>query len=207
VPAVLEAWYPGQEDGNAVAAILFGDANPSGKLPITFPRSVKNTLARNPQQYPGDGHSVQYTEELEVGYRGYQSNHVDPLFPFGFGLSYTTFAYSNLKIVTASDSAHTAAISFRITNTGHRSGAEVAQLYISFPSIPEGNEPPRQLKGFRKITLAPGQSQDITIALDSAAFSYWSLRQHSWRVQPGTYSISVGSSSADLPLTASIVLH
>ncbi|MES2391216.1 MAG: glycoside hydrolase family 3 C-terminal domain-containing protein [Acidobacteriota bacterium] len=206
VPAVLEVWYPGQEDGNAVAAVLFGDVNPSGKLPITFPRSVKNTLASKPAQYPGDGHTVQYTEGLEVGYRAYQANHVQPLFPFGFGLSYTTFSYSNLT-VSAPSAAHSAEVHFRLTNTGHRKGAEVAQLYVNFPSIPEGNEPPRQLKGFRKITLAPGESRDVTIPLNTAAFSYWSAKQHAWSVQPGTYNILVGSSSEDLPLTAPITMH
>jgi beta-glucosidase len=204
VPAVLEAWYPGEEDGNAVADVLFGDANPSGKLPITFPRSAKDTLASNLAAYPGDGKTVQYSEGIEIGYRWYDTHHVDPLFPFGFGLSYTTFAYSDLKVTPGKPDTHTAQVSFRITNTGHRKGAEVAQLYVGFPSIASGDEAPHQLKGFRKLLLAPGASREVTVPLDASSFSYWSVADHTWHIQPGTYTISAGSSSRDLPLKESI---
>lgn len=207
VAAVLEAWYPGEEDGNAIADVLFGDVNPSGKLPITFPASVQQTFAQNPAYYPGDGHKVRYGESIEVGYRWYQSQNVQPLFPFGFGLSYTTFSFSDLKVVPGSTGSHSAEVHFRITNTGRRAGAEVAQVYVGFPSLAEGNEPPRQLKGFRKITLAPGKSQEIVVPLHAQAFSYWSVKNHTWRVEPGKYKIMVGSSSQDLPLTAPVLMQ
>ncbi|HEX3660315.1 MAG TPA: glycoside hydrolase family 3 C-terminal domain-containing protein [Acidobacteriaceae bacterium] len=205
VAAVLEAWYPGEEDGNAVADVLFGDVNPSGKLPMTFPKSVDQTLARNRAWYPGNGQQVDYHEGLEVGYRWYQAQHVEPLFPFGFGLSYTTFSMADLK--AAPGKMHAAQVTLRVTNTGQRAGAEVAQVYIGFPPIAEGNEPPLQLAGFRKVMLAPGESKAITMTLEPRAFSYWSLADHGWQVQPGEYTIEAGSSSADLPLHATITLR
>jgi beta-glucosidase len=207
VAAVLEAWYPGEEDGDAVADVLFGKVNPSGKLPITFPTSAEQTPARDPSSYPGDGHAVHYTEGIEVGYRWYQSHNAQPLFPFGFGLSYTTFSFSDLKVAPGAAGSHSAEVRFRVTNTGHQAGAEVAQVYVGFPSLTEGNEPPRQLKGFSKIHLAPGESREVTIRLDANAFSYWSVKNHAWRIQPGGYTILAGSSSQDLPLSASLDLQ
>lgn len=207
VAAVLEAWYPGEEDGNAVAEVLFGDVNPSGKLPITFPKSVKDTLARDPAQYPGDGHTVHYSEGLEVGYRWFQSHKVEPLFPFGFGLSYTTFSYSGLTVAAGPVGTHTATVRFRVTNSGAVKGAEVAQVYLGFPHVAAGDEAPRQLKGFRKIMLAPGESREVTVPLDARAFSYWSVKDHDWRIEPGTYSIMAGSSSQDVPLAGSIAMQ
>jgi beta-glucosidase len=207
VAAVLEAWYPGEEDGNAVAAVLFGDVNPSGKLPLTFPKSVKDTVARDPAEYPGNGHTVQYSEGLEVGYRWYQSHQVEPLFPFGFGLSYTRFSYSGLTVVAGRPGAHTATVRFHVTNIGKRQGAEVAQVYVGFPRIEAGEEAPRQLKGFRKIMLAPGESREVVVALDARAFSYWSIKDHDWRVQPGAYSIMAGPSSQEVPLVSSIAMQ
>ena len=203
VPAVLEAWYPGEEDGDAVADVLTGKVNPSGKLPLTFPRSVDQTLAKNPAQYPGVGGAVHYTEALDVGYRGYTANNVAPLFPFGFGLSYTTFSFDNLKVTKAPNS-DSAVVSFKVTNTGKVAGAEVAQLYLGFPNIAEGNEPPIQLKGFRKVTLSPGESKSVELKLDPHSFSYWSVQSHAWKVAPGTFQVMVGDSSADTPLKGTI---
>jgi beta-glucosidase len=203
VPVVLEAWYPGEEDGNAVADVLFGKVNPSGKLPLTFPKSVDDTLARNPEQYPGNGKTVHYSEGLEVGYRAFQANNIAPLFPFGFGLSYTTFAYSDLTIQPAS-AKHTVKVEFRITNTGSRAGAEVAQLYVTFPPIREGNEPPKQLKGFKKVMLSPGESKVVVLTLNPRAFSYWSENAHAWKIAPGDFQVQIGGSSADAPLSAAI---
>jgi len=207
VAAVLEAWYPGEEDGNAVAETLFGDVNPSGKLPLTFPKNVRDTVARDPAEYPGDGHTVQYSEGLEVGYRWYQSHKVEPLFPFGFGLSYTTFSYSGLTVAAGRAGTHTATVRFRVTNTGKRKGAEVTEVYVGFPRVEAGDEAPRQLKGFRKIMLSPGESREVVVALDARAFSYWSIKDHDWRIQPGTYAIMAGSSSEEVPLTSSIVMQ
>jgi beta-glucosidase len=205
VPAVLEAWYPGEEDGNAVADVLFGKVNPSGKLPLTFPRSAEDTLASNPAQYPGDGTTVHYSEGLEVGYRAYQAHHMEPLFPFGFGLSYTTFSFSSIKATSTANGE--ADVSFRVTNTGTRPGAEVAELYLDFPPIAEGDEPPHQLKGFDKVMLKPGESQTVELKLDRRSFSYWSERTHSWTLAPGSFRVSVGDSSANTPLAATVTVR
>lgn len=206
VPAVLEAWYPGEEDGNAVADVLTGKFDPSGKLPLTFPRDVDQTLARNPEQYPGVDGTAHYTEGLEVGYRGYTAGNITPLFPFGFGLSYTSFSFADLKVAHASGS-DSASVSLKITNTGKVAGAEVAQLYLRFPNIAEGNEPPIQLKGFRKVQLNPGESKTVELKLDAHSFSYWSVQSHAWKVAPGTFRVMVGDSSANTPLKGTISIQ
>lgn len=206
VPAVLEAWYPGEEDGNAVADVLFGKVNPSGKLPLTFPRSVEDTLAANPEQYPGNGVTVRYSEGLDVGYRAYQAHDVTPLFPFGYGLSYTSFQFSDLKLAMQPGRGH-AVVSFRVTNTGRRAGAEVAQLYLGFPPIAEGNEPPLQLKGFSKVMLNPGESKTVRLQLGPRAFSFWSVSRHAWQIASGTFHVMVGDSSANTPLQTSLTIR
>jgi beta-glucosidase len=206
VPAVLEAWYPGEEDGRAVAEILLGDVNPSGKLPLSFPRSVEDTLASNPQQYPGVDGVVHYSEGLEVGYRGYAAHHVPPLFPFGFGLSYTQFSFDGLKVTQQTGSAN-ATVSFRVTNTGKRAGAEVAQVYLGFPAIDEGNEPPVQLKGFRKVMLNAGETKTVELKLDERSLSYWSEKTHGWQIAHGEFEVMVGDSSANTPLQASLTVR
>ena len=205
VPAVLEAWYPGEEDGNAVADILFGKVDPSGKLPVTFPRRIEDTLAAHPDQYPGDGRTVRYSEGINVGYRAISAHGVTPLFPFGYGLSYTAFQFSDLKVALQRGRA-VATASFHVTNTGKRAGAEVAQLYLGFPPIAAGNEPPLQLKAFRKVTLKAGETQFLELELDSRAFSFWSEESHAWQVVPGTFHVMVGDSSANTPLTADLKL-
>lgn len=199
VPALLEAWYPGEEDGNAVARVLFGEVNPSGKLPVSFPATEADTLARDPEQYPGNGNEVHYSEGIFVGYRWYEHENIQPLFPFGYGLSYTTFAYSN-PAVANDDKNGKVTLTFELKNTGKVAGAEVAQVYVGFPHIPEGNEPVRQLKGFRKVMLEPGEMKQVTIELGPRAFSYWSREKHDWQVAAGTYKIMIGSSSADIRL-------
>ena len=204
VPAVLEMWYPGEEDGNVLGDILFGNTDPSGKLPITFPQQVNDTLARNPTQYPGNGTTVHYTEGIQVGYRWYETQHIQPLFSFGFGLSYTNFAFSDLKLLHVDASTHAVTLQFQLKNVGRYPGAEVAQLYVGFPKINEGNEAPEQLKGFQRVPLQPGQSKTVAMTLDARSFSYWSLRDHAWRIQPGTYVLMVGSSSANISLRSSI---
>lgn len=206
VAAVLEAWYPGEEDGNAVADVLFGKIDPSGKLPLTFPRKVEDTLAAHPDQYPGNGVTVHYNERLDVGYRAYQAHDVTPLFPFGYGLSYTTFRFSDLKTAMQPGRGH-AIVSFRVTNTGKRAGAEVAQLYLGFPPIPEGNEPPLQLKGFSKVRLKAGVSKTVHLQLDLRDFSCWSVSAHAWQIARGTFQVMVGDSSANTPLHASLIVR
>jgi beta-glucosidase len=204
IPAVLEAWYPGEEDGNAVANVLFGDVNPSGHLPVSFPRTVADTLAHSPNQYPGDHHTVHYSEGLDVGYRWFQQNHTEPLFPFGYGLSYTSFRLSDLKVQQRP--GELTLVSCELTNVGNRDGAQVAQLYIGFPPIAEGDEPPLQLKGFTKVMLKAGGSRTLSWQLPMRAFSYWSVAHHQWQVAQGSFDIHVGFSSENLPLQQSISL-
>jgi beta-glucosidase len=194
VPAILEAWYPGEEDGNAVAAVLFGDVNPSGKLPVTFPVSVSDLATNTPAQYPGVNGIENYSEGVFVGYRYFDANKIAPLFPFGHGLSYTTFSYS--QAATFITPAATSVL-FDVTNTGTVAGSEVAQVYVSLSApVPE---PPLQLKGFKKLTLQPGETAHVQITLDSRAFSYWDVVSHAWVVAPGR--IMIGSSSRDIRLS------
>jgi len=206
VQGVVETWYPGQEDGNAVASVLFGDVDPSGKLPITFPKSMTDTPIQSAAQWPGitqyndsvGPHSI-YSEGLLVGYRWYDAKGIQPLFPFGYGLSYTSFGYSALSVTATSSGA---TVSFTVTNTGKRQGSEVAQVYVGAPAA--SGEPPKQLKGFQKVSLEPGASTRVTLSLDSRAFQQWSTSTHTWTTTHGTYTLMVGGSSATLPLKASI---
>ena len=205
VPAVLEAWYPGEEDGNVVADLLFGNADPSGKLPITFPKAESDTPAHTPQQYPGVNSTATYSEGLQVGYRWYDAQNIAPLFPFGYGLSYTTFAFSKFITVETKGISHSFGILVDVTNTGPRAGAEVVQVYIAAPSA--ASEPPKQLKGFAKVSLQPGETKQVSVALDPRAFSIWDTKTSQWTTVPGKYIVLVGDSSRDLPLTGSVTVH
>jgi beta-glucosidase len=201
VAAVLEAWYPGTELGDAIAGVLFGDANPSGHLPITFPVSEADLpTAGSPLQQSDTSAELQYSEGLKIGYRWYDSQRIAPLFPFGFGLSYTTFKYSGLSV--SGNPRDGATVKFTVTNTGGRAGADVAQVYVRFPQT--AGEPPRQLKGYKRVSLAPGASTQVTIALDRRAFSYWDPAFRAWSVAPGCYGISAGNSSRTLPLSGQV---
>ncbi len=210
VPVILEAWYPGEEDGHAVAAVLFGDVSPSGKLPITFPRSLADLPASTPEQYPGMNGVAKYTEGVFVGYRHYDAKGIKPLFSFGYGLSYTTFAYKHLHIspnhIAAKSAGATVAVDFDVTNSGGRAGAEVAELYLGFPRSRAVPEPPKQLKGFEKLRLEPGQSRHVRIVLNSRSFSYWDTRIQGWAVMPGVYRILAGSSSRDIRLGGQVTV-
>ncbi|MGC2421376.1 MAG: glycoside hydrolase family 3 C-terminal domain-containing protein [Candidatus Acidiferrales bacterium] len=212
VPALLEAWYPGEEDGNAVAAVLFGDVNPSGKLPVTFPKSLADLPANTPEQYPGVNNTVHYTEGVFVGYRHFDADSIEPLFPFGFGLSYTTFAYKNLAIspgtiTLTGDATPAVNVEFDVTNTGKVAGSEVAELYVGLPSTDDVPEPPRQLKGFDKVNLKPGETRHVRLALDARAFSYWDVKAHAWAVMPGTAKVMVGASSRDIRLDGAVTIE
>jgi beta-glucosidase len=205
VPAVVEAWYPGEEDGNAVAHVLFGNVNPSGKLPITFPKADGDVPAHTPEQYPGVNGTATYSEGLKVGYRWYDSQGIAPLFPFGYGLSYTTFKFSNLTVNPPRLSASIQiTVTADVTNTGKRTGAEVAQVYVAFPQA--AGEPPRQLKGFEKVSLKPGQTKTVTFKLGPRAFSMWDTAHQRWTTVAGQYGIAVGDSSRDLPLQGSVTV-
>jgi beta-glucosidase len=199
VQAVLEAWYPGTELGNAVAGVVFGDASPSGHLPITFPVSEADLpTAGSPLQQSDDSPELDYSEGLKIGYRWYDSQGIAPLFPFGYGLSYTSFQYSGLKVTGNPRDGVTA--TFTVKNTGKRAGADVAQVYVGFPAV--AGEPPRQLKGYKRVSLNPGASTKVTVSLDRRAFSYWDPAFTSWVVAPGCYTVSAGDSSRTLPLSA-----
>jgi beta-glucosidase len=202
VKGILEEWYPGQEDGNASAAVLFGDVNPSGKLPVTFPNSLSDVPASAPQQWPGVHGQVQYAEGVLVGYRWYDAKQIAPLFPFGYGLSYTTFSFSNLIVAPQPAVCNrTITVDADVANTGLRAGAEVVQLYLGGPAAT--GEPPRQLQRFQKVMLQPGQTQHVHFTLDPRAFSYWNEQANGWVIAGGTYQVLVGDSSRSLPLQGS----
>ncbi len=215
VPAILEAWYPGEEDGNATAAVLFGDVNPSGKLPITFPANAGQLPAHTVREYPGvpaAGHRnlvVHYSEGVFVGYRYYNEHHFKPAFPFGYGLSYTTFRFSNLNIkrppLNAAGQGYLR-VTFTVANTGRRAGTEVAQLYLGYPSSNRVPEPPQQLRAFARVALRVGQSKQVTLSVPADTMRYWSRSRRSWRTLAGAYRIMVGDSSANLPLQTTIRL-
>lgn len=211
VPAILEAWYPGEEDGNAVAAILFGDFNPSGKLPITFPRNLEDVPANTPEQYPGVNGVAHYSEGVFVGYRHYDSRGIDPLFAFGHGLSYTSFSYDDLAISLdracfADEPNQTFVVDLDVTNTGKLAGGEAVQLYVGMPSTDDLPQPPEQLKRFQKVYLAPGETTHVQFVLDARSLSHWETAVHSWAVTPGLYQIMVGSSSRDIRLQGQIAV-
>jgi beta-glucosidase len=201
VPALLHAWYPGENGGQALGEILFGQVNPSGKLPITMEKS----LADNPTtaNYPttSDALSIRYTEGLFVGYRGYEENHIQPQYPFGYGLSYTTFAYSDLKIAPPQLNGNNhVTVSFTVTNTGNLAGAEIAELYVGQQNPPI-TRPIKELKGFQKVFLQPGASQKVSLELDQRSVAYFNTTIHQWDGLPGTYNVLVGASSQDIRLS------
>ena len=203
VPAVLYVWYPGMEGGNALANVLFGDVNPSGKLPCTFPKRLEDSPAHAMGNYPGKDGNVRYDEGLLVGYRWFDTKNVDPLFSFGHGLSYTKFEYSNLRLTQARDGMVTA--EFEVKNVGVRGGNEVAQLYVQHlkPRLPR---PVKELKGFRKIFLNVGESQKLSIALERSAFAFYDPERRAWAAEKGDYNIIIGASSRDIRLQESVRL-
>ena len=196
VPGLIQAWYPGQDGGTALAKILYGEVNPSGHLPVTFERRWEDNPVHD-SYYPEPGtKKVVYKEGVFVGYRGYEKKGVKPLFPFGYGLSYTTFKYGNLQSTPTS-------VSFDVTNMGQREGATVAQVYVGAPnsSVPR---PAKELKGFAKVNLKPGETQHVTVPLDDRSFSYYDVGSKSWKVDKGTYEIMVGSSSEQVEVKGTV---
>lgn len=221
VPAILEAWNPGEEDGNAVADLLFGLANPSGKLPVTYPVAKVDTPTNTIERYPGIGTGVldsngrvipqvYYAEGLKMGYRWYDDQGIKPQFAFGHGLSYTNFEISKLVVTPQTvDGSKPIRVSFFVKNTGNVAGAEVPQVYLGLPK--EANEPPKRLVGFKKISLAPGEVQRITITIDPAAsnhpLSIWVAGADAWTTLDGEYQVYVGNSSDNIMLTDSITVR
>ena len=201
-PALLEAWYGGQAGGRALAEVLFGDQNPAGHLPITWERRAEDNPTFNNYYPQDDGIQVQYKEGIFVGYRGYEKNGTKPLFPFGFGMSYTSFSFSNLKVQSGRGTDFAVA-DFDVTNTGRRPGATAAQVYVSEPAAKEPR-PAHELKGFERVELNPGQTKHVSIPLDARAFAWYNPQTHAWTVDAGRFSIAVGDSVETLPLTGTI---
>ena len=204
VRGLLAMWYPGQRFGSAAAALLFGDVNPSGKLPQTYPRRLEDGPVRTPEQYPGTEGKAVYSEGLGVGYRWYDAQGIEPLFPFGFGLSYTTFDIAGLRIEPGPRRTTRARLRFTVSNTGERAGAEVPQVYVRFPR--RSGEPPKQLKGFDKVALGRGESETVTLTLGRRAFSRWDAETDGWVVDRGCYRILVGRSSRDILQRATVAV-
>ena len=250
VPAVLEAWYPGMEDGNAVANLLYGKVNPSGKLPMTFGATEREAAFATEKQYPGTRQDTgkpggpgpygngskqliaQYTEGLKMGYRWYEANKVKPVFPFGFGLSYTTFKYGDLKVKSVRGEGAGPGtpkgkgkkdlsgidVSFTITNTGKVAGKEAAQVYLTLPD--KAGQPAKRLVNFEKVDLKPGESKRVNLRINQAdsnhPFSYFipkdpdnlaNWAEGEWATAKGKYRVHVGGSSADTPLVKDVPLN
>lgn len=204
VPAIVDMWYGGQEGGNAIADVLFGEANPSGKLPVSFVKEWKDSPAYG--HYPGENLQVEYAEGIYVGYRYFDTKKVEPLFPFGYGLSYTKFDYSDLKISpTEASSGKPVEVSLRVRNSGSRSGAEVVELYVhdGHASV---DRPVQELKGFRRVELAAGESKTVSFTLDRSAMAFYSTAKKDWVAEPGRFDVLVGSSSRDIRVKGSFVL-
>jgi hypothetical protein len=203
VAGVFENWYGGGETGAATAALIFGTVDPSGKLPVTFPVSLSQVPAQTEAQWPGTSAGVDFSEGVDIGYRWYQSAGITPLFPFGYGLSYTSFSFSNLS-VGAFNANGVATVTAKITNTGSKAGADVAQLYVGDPAA--SDDPPEQLRAFQRVNLAAGASATVTFPINIHDLASWSSTANAWEAQAGTYSIKVGDSSTNLPLTGSTSL-
>lgn len=206
-PALLQAWYPGQEAGNALADILFGQVNPSGKLPVTFDRNLdESAVAHSYYADPPQSKKVKYSEGVFLGYRHYDKAGSKPAFPFGYGLSYTTFKYGNLSVSPqSSDLAVPVMVSFDVTNTGSREGAEVAEVYVGDGHAPV-TRPVKELKGFSKVMLKPGETRQVQVSLDRRAFSYYDVEKKDWVAAPGEFTILIGGSSDNTPLRGAFIL-
>jgi len=208
-PALVEMWYGGQEGGHALASILFGDVNPSGKLPVSFPKEWKDSPAA--ANYPGENLKVNYAEGIYVGYRYFDTKNVEPQFPFGFGMSYTSFAYSDLEVIRSIEivdnvAAFKAFVSVKVKNTGSRAGAEVVQLYLH-DGYAKIDRPVHELKGFQRVELKPGETRKVRFQLHRADLSYWSPEKKDWVADPGTFEIQIGASSRDIRLHAPLELR
>jgi beta-glucosidase len=210
IPALLEAWYPGQQGGDALAQILFGEFNPSGRLPISIERRWEDNASHD-SYYPKAGSKkVEYSEGIFVGYRHFDKSSTKPLFPFGYGLSYTSFAYKNLMITPPSANQHSTdkqvTLTFDVTNTGARAGADIAEIFVGDHHAPVPR-PVKELKGFAKVNLSPGETKTVTVKLDRRAFSYFDVDQHAWTLAPGDFDLFVARSATDIELTGKVAVH
>jgi len=207
VKGVVEMWYPGIGGAQALANILFGEVNPSGKLPVTFAKDdaqLPHPVVPGLEGVPADGqhHDVKpfdlrYTEGARVGYKWFESTHRQPLFPFGFGLSYTTYSYSGLTVDDARRTVH-----FAVKNTGAREGTEIAQVYVALPSA--AHEDYKRLVAWKRVKLAPGESKDVTLTLNPLYLSVFNTEKDGWQLLPGDYKVLLGASSSETPLSATL---
>jgi len=203
VQGIFETWYSGEEGGKSAARLLFGEVNPSGHLPISWEEKITDNPSYN-SYYPDAGtNKIVYREGIFVGYRGYEHNHVEPLYPFGYGLSYTTFSFSNLKSSPVVDGHFT--VTFDVTNTGKRAGATVAQLYVGEGS-PTVERPAKELKGFERVMLQPGETKHVTLNLNPRSFSYFDVKSSNWQANAGTYNLLLGDSSQNIQQKTTIQL-
>jgi beta-glucosidase len=211
VPAILENWFGGQEQGNAIADVLWGDVNPSGSLPVTFPRSDRETpiTFRNDRlQYPEINDQTEYKEGVFIGYRGYEEFNLAPRWAFGHGRSYTSFRYSRLRVPRGpqTPSMGDVEVSFRLTNTGRRRGTEIAQVYVGELPTAAVETPAKNLAGWARATLDPGESERVTVTLDPKALSYWDVGTHAWATPAGPVRIQVGASATNIRLRNAITV-
>lgn len=204
VPAILEAWYLGEQGGNSVADVLFGDVNPSGRLPDTL--AARREDYPDYGNYPGSDGQVHYAEGIFVGYRHFDRHNIEPLFPFGHGLSYTTFEYGDLQVTPDRIAAEEkATVTLTVSNTGQRAGEEVVQLYVHDPA-PQVEKPVRELKRFARVALEPGESKTVTFEVDAPALAYCDVPGKQWRADAGRYELHVGASSRDIRLRGTLEL-
>ncbi len=204
VAGVIQAWFPGQECGNSIADVLFGAVNPSGKLTQTYPKRLQDNPAFI--NYPGENGHVRYGEGIYVGYRYYEKKEIAPLFPFGFGLSYTSFQYANLRLSTRTlEPDQPLSVSLDVTNAGTRSGQDIVQLYVHDAQA-SVSRPLKELKGFAKLALQPGETKTVTLELERDALAYWDDAQHAWVAEAGEFEVLVGCSSQDIRLRESFRL-
>jgi beta-glucosidase len=205
VEGIVEAWYPGSGGGAAIARVLFGDVDPGGRLPATFPRRARDLpTAGNRRRYPGVADTVHYSEGVLVGYRWYDQRRIAPAFPFGHGLSYTRFAFGDLRVRRRGKGA---LASIAVRNVGGRAGIAVPQLYLGLPGARGRVQPHLQLKGFKSLTLGRGGRTRVSFRLDERAFSYWNARHDRWQVAPGCYRVLVGRSSRDIVARRTIAIN
>lgn len=204
VPVIIEAWYPGMEGGHAIADIIFGDVNPSGKLPLTFPKKLSDSPAHRSERRYSDQEKIYYDEGIFIGYRFFDKENIEPLFPFGFGLSYTTFSFENMKVNTPEFTKdQTIEVSLDVKNIGDLAGAEVIQLYVQ--DIESSLErPPKELKEFKKVYLEPGGTSNIKFILDRSSFAFYNDKEKRWVVEPGEFMILLGNSSRNVHLKSKV---
>lgn len=208
VPAVLEAWYPGMEGGRAIANVLFGDVNPSGKLPLTFPKKIEDSPAHKSEKtFPGVDHKVYYEEGIYVGYKHYDKENIEPLFPFGYGLSYTKFKFEEVTVdkdslLSIDDNLE---ISVKLTNIGSRAGSEVIQIYSEDVNS-SINRPKRELVGFEKVFLEPNETKTVPIKIKGRDLAFYDVSNSDWKLEKGSFILHIGSSSRDIHLEQKITV-